>query len=118
MELKIPPDEMTKIVSAAILEKISAEQRTTLISDAIQHLLQPSQKDNYYGGKTSPLQEAFRHATVEVARIIVLEELQKDGEFKARIRELTTKAFEKLASNDQIVSDLAHAIAAGFSRDR
>jgi hypothetical protein len=113
--LNLPDDQMREIVSAAILQTVTAENRDTLITEAIANLLRP--KEARYGPKTSLLQEAFDFAVNEKARQILTEMLDTDQKIKAQVSDIIAKAAEKAFNEErkeQMIDSMARAIATAF----
>jgi len=114
--LNLPDDQMREIVSAAILQTVTAENRDTLITEAIANLLRPNSSG--YGSKTSLLQEAFNFAVNQKARQILTEMLNTDEKIKAQVSGVIAKAAEKAFNEErkeQMIDSMARAIATAFS---
>ena len=113
--LNLPDDQMREIVSAAILQTVTAENRDALITAAISSLLKPNSSG--FGAKESPLQAAFNSAIHQKAKQIVTEMLDADEQIKTALENIiisaAKKAFSAEKKNDMIDS-MASAIAAGF----
>lgn len=89
MELKLDAGAMAAIAGRAILEEMSSETRNTLVQEAIQHLLEPTNSQrNSWEKHPSPLQQAFNNAIETQARIKINELLESDPEFNDLIQEL------------------------------
>jgi pyruvoyl-dependent arginine decarboxylase (PvlArgDC) len=113
--LNLPDDQMREIVSAAILQTVTAENRDALITSAIASLLAPNSSG--YGGRESPLQVAFNLAIQQTARQIVKEMLDTDEQIKAVVEEIIISAAKKAFSSekkDTMIDSMANAIAEGF----
>lgn len=116
-------DEMMRqLVSKAILDGISTEDRTSIITAAVQSLFTVPDRGQYrYGDKRTRIQEAFDDACGHVARVIATEELQKP-ERRVQIQQLVADAVD-VAMNDNmarslIVTKMAGALADALSKIR
>ena len=113
--LNLPDEQMREIVSAAILQTVTAENRDALITQAIASLFAPNSSG--YGSKQSPLQDAFNSAVFAKARQIVIEVLDLDETLNNKIKAIIVEAAEKALSDekrDDMINSMASAIAAGF----
>jgi hypothetical protein len=115
--LNLPDDQMREIVSAAILQTVTVENRDALITEAIANLIAPTPSG--FGGRKpiSPLQEAFNGAVHDKARQLVTEMLNSDHTFSTKVNAVITEAVLK-AFNDEkrdvMINAMAHAIANAF----
>ena len=113
--LNLPDDQMREIVSAAILQTVTTENRDALIAQAIANLLAPNSSG--YGRKESPLQEAFNSAVFNKAKQIVVEALDLDETLNTKIKAIVIEAAEKALSEEkrgEMINSMASAIAAAF----
>ena len=116
MKLDIPQEQFGSLVGAAVMQAITQENRDTLIQEAIQHLLSPSD-NSYYGRKRSPLQAAFDHAVEQKAREFIGQTLDEmlAGKIKSIAEEALLKAFSD-DRRDKLINNMADAIVQGFYR--
>ena len=118
-DIKLDDAAMKDIVSAAIMQTMTAENRDTLIRAAITNLISPVSRGNYGSQNTSPLQDAFNYAVRNVAEKLVTEMLQDDAGLKGQIRNLVTAAMEQITNDDErrekLVSRLANNISETLS---
>ena len=114
MDLKISPEDLNKVISAAILSMLTPEKREEMITLALQGLLDPQPSTGYGSARQSKLQEAFNDAAVRVARDVFITELQKP-EHKARLGAVVTKALDKALLDDGLPDRLASVVADALS---
>jgi streptomycin 6-kinase len=95
MDLKIDPETMRQLVQAAVIDKLSPEEKTSILSKAVASLFVPT---NAYGSKTSPLEDLFAREAVTVARMQVQAELEKPENVQV-IRGMVVAAFEIMLSD-------------------
>jgi pyruvoyl-dependent arginine decarboxylase (PvlArgDC) len=113
--LDLPDDQMREIVSAAILQTVTAENRDALITSAIASLLAPNSSG--FGSRQSPLQLAFNIAIEQKAKQIVKEMLDTDEQIERAVEDIIISAAKKAFSSenkDTMIDSMANAIAAGF----
>lgn len=112
MELKIDPNDMKAIVSAAILDKMSREQRDVLVQEAIASLLVPQKQDSYsrVEAKTK-LQDAFSTAAYTVTVEIVREHLRTDEAFRGAVTTMVTRGILSLLDNESDSAKLSGSVA-------
>src|SRR5882762_7773593 len=96
MDIKLDQEQMTTVVSAAILKSIDEDQRNVLIEGAIKHLLTAPPSNGYGSTRVSPLMDAFNSAAGRVASQLATEMISGDEVLKGRIRVLINDAFEKV----------------------
>jgi hypothetical protein len=110
MNIDLEDDDLRKLVSEAILVSLDSKKRDVLIREAIQCLLIPVK--SYTGSDTSPLQDLFNRAVSQMAYEVVESELKDNAKIKANIKELLSKAWEKLVTNpDEVVNSIALVIS-------
>lgn len=122
MDIKLDQEQMTTVVSAAILKSIDEDQRNVLIEGAIKHLLTRPPSNNGYGSnqRESPLMDAFNSAAAHVAHKLAEEMISGDETLKGKIKSLISDAFEKVftESREKTVGKIADAIVAGMHSDK
>jgi hypothetical protein len=113
MDVKIDADAMTAVVSRAILEGISTEQRDLLLEQAVTALVTPVKKDRYsLDPATTPLQEAFRLAAQRVVNQVATEMVEANPEFVAKVHEMVGEVIVKAAEEDYgLKSKIQYAVA-------
>ncbi len=118
MNISISDEQMSTIVSKAIFESLSAEDRDKLIQGAIASLLIP-ERGGVYGSKKSPLESAFLNAASIAAHGLAIQELEGDTVFQLRLKELIHEATERVFTTDRekILNSIVNAISRGFERD-
>lgn len=118
MEIKMDPEMLKDVVSAAILKSLDDTKRDALIESAIKYLLTP-QGGGVYSKSESPLQRAFNTAVHQVAIQIAKDTFEKDESVKTKIQALLTEAFSKVMgeNREKTVSTIADAIVKGLSSD-
>lgn len=87
MEIKLDPEAVASIASAAILQSLSAEQRDEVIKQAVSALLRPDEGRGFGSGKT-PLQKAFDSAIANAAYRVVQEHIANVPEVEEAILKL------------------------------
>lgn len=87
MEIKLDPESVQSIASAAIFDHMSQEMRDSVLKQAVESLLTPGKREYYGTGKT-PLQTAFDQAIAQAAYKAVQEKIAEDPEVRAKIQEL------------------------------
>lgn len=117
MDLKLDPETLKDVVSAAILKSLDEGKRDALIEGAIKYLLTPQGGSGYHKAE-SPLQTAFNQAVHVVAIQIAKETLEKDATVSANIQALLTEAFTKVMgeNREKTVSSIADAIVTGLTK--
>ena len=111
MDLQIPPDEMSKLISGAILQMLTPEKREDMIKEALASLFDKQKSTSGFGNdRPSKLQEAFNGAAYEVARAVFKEELEKP-EHRAKLAEIVTKAFYAAMVDESLVGRLTSVVA-------
>ena len=113
--MKLEISDMREVVSAAILQKLTEEQRNMLIQQAIAALLTPKEKQ--YGGLgETPLQTAFSQAVFDVARDVVKDQITKDPKFVNTLGTIVTMALAKAMAQDELVDGMASLFAQTFAK--
>lgn len=97
MDLKFDAEFMSQVVSKAILDGISQDQRDALLAAAVEALVTPK-RTTYGMTPKTPIQEAFESAAEIACRQIAHETLTQDARFMDRVRELTREAIERALS--------------------
>jgi hypothetical protein len=83
-EIKIPEGELAAVLGHAIVEKLSAESRETIITAALQFLMTKPAGDRYSYDRRTPLQVAFDEAVRRIANETV-EQLVRESEHYQKI---------------------------------
>jgi hypothetical protein len=118
MGLVIETDQVKELVSAAIMQGITTDQRNILIKSAIEYLITPPKKENFYGrDPVSPLQEAFNNGIYTAAQVIAREVVASDPAVQEKIRALLNDALVNVfeTHREQTIDSLASAITAGLA---
>lgn len=113
--INLPEDQMQQIVSAAILQTVTAENRDILIKDAITRLITP--ESSGYGKKLSLLQIAFNNAIHAQAEKIIADTLDTDEQIKTLIKDIVTEAFDKAFNSEKresLILSMASSIASSW----
>lgn len=106
-------EEMSALVSKAIIEGLGDDQRNLLIKQAIESLMTVDNRDSYGRDKRNRLQIAFDEAVVNHARRVASEELAKD-ENVAKLHSLVAEAIERLFTGD-VRADVIEAMVKGMT---
>lgn len=120
MKIELSEENLKSVVSEAIMNSLSLEQRNVLIQNAISYLLTPT-SNSLYDQKKSPMQEAFNNAISQVAREVVTEEMKSNSEIKLKIKELMANAIEKMfepEAQNAIISNIQESFRNAFDRSR
>ncbi|CDO34649.1 hypothetical protein SPHV1_1750001 [Novosphingobium sp. KN65.2] len=119
MNVNLSDDNMKDIIAKAVLDTLTPESRSELISNAIKSLLvKPT--GNSYNSKT-PMQDAFDCAVRDVARAVAQEQIVGDPEIKAKITSLIADAWVNLTNAERyskLVENVTSAIERGLTGDR
>ena len=118
MSLNLDPAVFQTVVADAILKQIGPEQRDVLITAALKSLMEVPPKTSYGSAPKSPLQEAFNHATYQIAIEVVRVEMHKP-ENLALFTSLVSQALQKaLTDSNEMISNLASVIASAIKPPR
>ena len=104
--LSINPDEVSALVTKAILDAMTQEAREKLIKDAIVYLMTP-ERAAYGQTSLSPIEGIFRAAVHSVAREVVTDIVQNDPSIREKIREIGGKVFERALSSEEKLNQMA-----------
>lgn len=108
MEFRLDDTNLKSIVSAAVLQTLTAESRDELIKQAVSHLMQPDKMGRY--GNLTPLEQAFGFAVEKTAREIIADIVRDDDAVKTALRDLAAKSIAKAMLSETVVNDIADAI--------
>jgi hypothetical protein len=116
MDIKISPDQMHDIVSKAIFDSVTPEERERILKAAIVELLTPAKS---YGSREpeTPLEVAMKSAAHGVAMKIAQDRLAADETFKANIESLFQDVARKLFADEvreKLVEKIVDAVIAGL----
>lgn len=100
MDVKIDTEAMTAVVSRAILEGISTEQRDLLLEQAVTALVTPAKTNSWDRTGTTPLQNAFNLAAQTVVNKVAFEMVEANEPFARRVRDLVGEAIATAAETD------------------
>ena len=121
MGISFTNEQMEALVAKAIIDGLTPEQRTEMITTAIKQVLAKPVNQNSWGDKRSELQLAFDRAVTTVANNIATDMIKNDEAFKAQIKSLFVDVSEKLFSSerrDEMASNIAGVIEKALTRDR
>jgi len=120
--LNLSNEQMTEIISGAILAFLKPEAREELIRKAVEEHLTKPQSGQYGKKEPSILQDAFNRAVAQVAREEAVKAVQEDSRVREGIKRMISEAVDKVLTGDEygsVVSKLADAITDGLtSRSR
>lgn len=124
MTINITPEALAPVVSAAILQHLSTEERDGLITQALQYLVTPPKPaPGSYGRDVpeTPLQQALRIGVANAARQVIDEVIADSGLVKQIRDVLQPQVAGMLADHggmrEAVVTGIANALAAQFSKD-
>lgn len=106
------PTDMASILSAALVERMSTEERSAAIAQAFEWMLTPTRKDNYSRdlGPT-PLQSAFERALNKVVEDVAFEVIASDPKVRERVMSLIADTIESnLAENSAFRNAVADGV--------
>jgi hypothetical protein len=107
-------EQLATVVATSILNSLTPEKRTELITNAITALL--TERDGY--SKQNRLQQLFNSAVESVARQLVEGELAGSIEFIANVTTVIREASERVFAGDRreaLVEKMAGAIRASLT---
>lgn len=100
MDIKFTDEQLQQVITKAIFDTLSAEQKEELLKKAVSSLLQPAENRGYSTYRKTQLQEAYERAAYQVAQSIIVEEMKNDETFKANVKKLYADASEKVFAGD------------------
>lgn len=109
---------MKTVVSKAIMESISQEQRDVILEQAVAKLITPTKVNTGYRTEDgpSPLQEAFDRAVVQAANTAVRELIEERPEFQTKVRAAVADAIDKLIEGDyNLASKVGSAVGSAVT---
>jgi hypothetical protein len=113
--IELKDDQLAAVVATSILTSLSEEQRSKLITDAIQNLLNKPSHSGY--NAPSHLQIIFNDAVRRVAEKLLESQLAGDSDFATKVRAVATEALDRVFAPDQrdkMVERVAGAIRSSF----
>ncbi len=94
MDLRLNDEQLQSVLSTAILEFITPENRDAMIKEAVAYLLKTPPKEPFSNRTPDPpLQEAFKRAVSNAANKIAQELLEKP-EYRAQVEDVMVAAFK------------------------
>lgn len=107
------PSDMASMLSAAILEKMTSDERTATLALAFEYLMTPRPRDAYSTTKPkTPVQEAFERAADNMVSRVAFQIIEDDPDIKARLEKIVRDTIEaNLAENSDFQRALAQAVA-------
>lgn len=112
--LQINDDALKAIVTKAILDTISAEQRDILLKSALEHLMAPGDPSSFGKRAPSPLERAFQSGVERYAYRLIEERLENDPAWKAAIDGLLTEAWAKFVGEKR--TEMAEKLSSALGR--
>lgn len=103
------PTNMSTLLAAAMVEKMTQAERDTMLAGAISYLMTPvsTNPSDYRAPTRTPVESAFRQAADQVITKVARERLEADADFLAKIDGMVTDAVKLALAND---SELARLI--------
>jgi hypothetical protein len=114
VEVKLDKEQFEPFLRHAILQSIDQQTKERLISDSVKSLIAPG-KSSYGRQEKSPLEAAFDQACFETLRNVAREIVQSE-EVKKNLRDLATKVFDKMWSNETLVEKVSNSLADSLSQ--
>lgn len=112
--LKIDDSILQDVVQAAMLQMMTEEARTTIITDAIERLTARPPKTTYDTSPRSPLEQAWEIGLMKVANQVVTEMLSEETLLE-HVKEGMRVAMEKIAKEEYLADAIGSAISARIS---
>lgn len=108
--VNIDSKEMNELLSKAIMSSLDESKRDILIKAALDHLV--TRDNSYYGGRKSPIEDAFQSAVQKVATQIAEQLVVGNAEVMEKMRSLVNEALLRLTetNREQTVTRLADVI--------
>lgn len=120
IKLDLSDISMDKLVTEAILNKLTEEDKNILIKGALKYLITKPESTGYGGRKRdSPLELAFNRAVSDIAYKVAEEHLAEGTDARQQLRDVITKGYEKWLEQDKIelCQRIANQITKGLAGD-
>ena len=98
--IQFDPATMNQIVSKAIIESISDEQRDLIIQQAVNSLLKAPPRSGYGVEPQTPIQAAFDNAVSMAAMKIAHDFVAENEQLKDKVRALLAQSAEVLLADE------------------
>ena len=114
--MQLSDKQVETAAQAAILNAITAEERTELVSEAISKLFKREKATRYPHTESSKMMEVFERAVWDVAREAVKTEFEKP-ELREKVSEVVSVALVKaFEDQDDLVNSIASLISSSFAK--
>jgi hypothetical protein len=113
------PTNMSTLLAAAMLEKMSTTERDLMLAGALTYLMTPKRPPNSYGSEPAitPIDQAFRDAANTVIRKVAEDTLEASEEFKTKLEALVVEALQAaLAGDSDFHQMIGRAVAEALSK--
>lgn len=118
MQINLGEEQMRAVVSKAILESLGDEQKTLILTQAVEHLMKAPDDNRgypYNQDKRNYLQRAFDAASERALGKIADEEMQKPENIE-KIRALLGPVLEAALSKSEAWDNMRKALAEAITR--
>jgi nitrogen regulatory protein PII len=90
------PSDMATLLSSVIIEKMTDEQKSGIMTQAFEFLLTPQKRQGDYtpGPGRTPVQDAFQNALRAVVDKVALRVVEQDPEVLAKVEEMVSEAIK------------------------
>lgn len=113
--------QIADLTSAALMAQLSEDQRTSMIQQALNFLLEKRTVGEGYNKKTydSPLTEAFQIAVRNTAIVIARAMLEQDEDFKKQVSDVIEGAIREMFEKrkEEMIKKLAETLANAINLD-
>lgn len=121
INLELEEKQIADLTSAALMAQLSGNQRTALIQQALNFLLEKRTVGEGYNKKTydSPLTEAFQLAVRNTAHGVARAMFEQDEAFKKQVTEVVEGAIRKVFEQrkEELIDKLASALTEAINLD-
>lgn len=119
VKLNLDNEQLKLLMSEAILQALSTQQRDALLRGALEYLV-TSTRDDRGRPMPSPLQMAFNAALRDAAQSVIAAELEENTAAQQQLKALITAAYEHALTGDSpgLVSRISAALVKALVPDR
>jgi uncharacterized membrane-anchored protein YjiN (DUF445 family) len=116
-QIQFSEETMSRVLTQAILEGISEDEKSNIVAQAVVYLTKP-QGNSYYDKKT-PLQQAFESSMHTYVHKVVREFIEKDEAIKSMVDGELTKLLgqfgEKLRDDYELRNVVTEAVVSYYA---
>lgn len=125
IKIEFPQEKLQALVEHWVIEQLSAEQKETILAQAIKYLMTPPPQNQYDRTPArSPIQVAFDQAVTQTIHKIAREMIENSPEVQAKCRQMIGEAVETFftgtwdAPGSAFVAKVSEAFALWFTDSR